>query len=74
MIVLNVLLTESTTPLIEETTMDNNDDNERFNKSEPDAHDLKINDKPKEDLENKLNSNNDESQTEHSKNKYFLKK
>lgn len=72
-IILDVLLTGSTTPLIKAATTDNNDDDERSNKSMANTPELAIDNKLKEDLENKLNRNNDELQTEHRKNKYSLK-
>jgi hypothetical protein len=72
-IILDVLLTGSTTPLIEAATTDNNDEDERSNKSRSNTQDLHIDDKSKENLENKLNRNNDELETEHRKNKCFLK-
>jgi len=72
-IILDVLLTGSTTPLIEVATTDNNDEVERSNKSMSNTQDLPIDDKSKEDLENKLNHNNDELENEHRKNKCFLK-
>ncbi len=72
-IILDVLLTGSTTPLIEVATTDNNDEVERSNKSMSNRQDLPIDGKSKEDLENKLNHNNDELENEHRKNKCSLK-
>jgi len=59
--------------LIEAATTDDNEDDERSNNSISNTQELPIDDKPKEDLGNKLYHNNDELQTEHSKDEYSSK-
>ena len=71
--ILDVLLTGSTTPVIKATTtMDNNNDDDSSKKSVSGVHDLRIDDMPKEDLTYKLDRNSDKVQNEPGKNEYSL--